>query len=195
MSTLNTLFMHRYTPLTESYLEGFWQVVSHDQMRQRPHPRLNSIAWVLWHITRVEDAGMNRFVMQQPQVLDSADWMVRMNLPWRHHGGEMTLAEVDQLSARIDLDGLYRYMQAVHMRTREIVSTIDQNMLAQPLNIAFVHQVVVDEELGLRNLDSLATHYASWDKGKCLMTFGLTHPFQHVGEMETLASLMDITFE
>jgi hypothetical protein len=195
MSTLNTLFMHRYTPLTESYLEGFWQVVSHDQMRQRPHPRLNSIAWVLWHITRVEDAGMNRFVMQQPQVLDSADWMVRMNLPWRHHGGEMTLAEVDQLSARIDLDGLYRYMQAVHMRTREIVSTIDQNMLAQPLNIAFVHQVVVDEGLGLRNLDSLATHYASWDKGKCLMTFGLTHPFQHVGEMETLASLMDITFE
>jgi hypothetical protein len=195
MSTLNTLFMHRYTPLTESYLEGFWQVVSHDQMRQRPHTRLNSIAWVLWHITRVEDAGMNRFVMQQPQVLDSADWMVRMNLPWRHHGGEMTLAEVDQLSARIDLDGLYRYMQAVHMRTREIVSTIDQNMLAQPLNIAFVHQVVVDEGLGLRNLDSLATHYASWDKGKCLMTFGLTHPFQHVGEMETLASLMDITFE
>jgi hypothetical protein len=195
MSTLNTLFMHRYTPLTESYLEGFWQVVSHDQMRQRPHPRLNSIAWVLWHIARVEDAGMNRFVMQQPQVLDSADWMVRMNLPWRHHGGEMTLAEVDELSARIDLDGLYRYMQAVHMRTREIVSTIDQNMLAQPLNIAFVHQVVVDEGLGLRNLDSLATHYASWDKGKCLMTFGLTHPFQHVGEMETLASLMDITFE
>ena len=195
MSTLNTLFMHRYTPLTEFYLEGFWQVVSHDQMRQRPHPRLNSIAWVLWHITRVEDAGMNRFVMQQPQVLDSADWMVRMNLPWRHHGGEMTLAEVDELSARIDLDGLYRYMQAVHMRTREIVSTIDQNMLAQPLNIAFVHQVVVDEGLGLRNLDSLATHYASWDKGKCLMTFGLTHPFQHVGEMETLASLMDITFE
>jgi hypothetical protein len=81
------------------------------------------------------------------------------------------------------------------MRTREIVSTIDQNMLAQPLNIAFVHQVVVDEGLGLRNLDSLATHYASWDKGKCLMTFGLTHPFQHVGEMETIASLMDITFE
>jgi hypothetical protein len=53
MSTISTLFMQRYTPLTEFYLEGFWQMVTPDQMRQRPHPRLNSIAWVMWHIARV----------------------------------------------------------------------------------------------------------------------------------------------
>ena len=195
MSPISTLFMHRYTPLTEFYLAGFWQVVTPDQMRQRPHPRLNSIAWVMWHIARVEDAGLNRFVMQQPQVLDSADWTVQMNLPWRNHGGEMTLAEVDELSARIDLDGLHRYMQAVQTRTRAIVATLDETVLAQPLEHAFVQQVVVDEGLVLRNPDGFVTNYASWDKGKCLMTFGLTHPFQHVGEMETLATLMDITFD
>ncbi|MFZ9858264.1 MAG: DinB family protein [Roseiflexaceae bacterium] len=195
MNTISTMFMQRYTPLTEFYLEGFWQYVSPDQMRQRPHQRVNSIAWVMWHIARVEDAGLNRFVMQQPQVLDSGDWTTQMNLPWRHHGGEMTLSEVDELSARIDLDGLHRYMQAVQTRTRAIVATLDETILAQPLDVAFVQQVVVDEGLVLRNATGFVTNYASWGKGKCLMTFALTHPFQHVGEMETIASLMNITFD
>lgn len=195
MSTLNTLFMQRYTPLTEFYFAGFWQVATPDQMRQRPHPRLNSIAWNLWHIARVEDAGINRFVMHQPQVLDSADWMTQMNLPWRHHGGAMTLTEVDELNTTIDLAGLQRYMQAVHNRTRTIVATIDQTTLSQSLDPAFVRQVVVNEGLGLRNHDDLAANYASWDKGKCLLTFGLTHPFQHLGEMETIASMLDIVWE
>lgn len=195
MSTLNTLFMQRYTPLTEFYVAGFWQVVTPDQMRQRPHPRLNSIAWNLWHIARVEDAGLNRFVMNQPQVLDSANWIEQMNLPWRHHGGEMTLAEVDELNTRIDLVGLQRYMQAVHERTRTIVATIDQTTLSQSLDPAFVRQVVVNEGLGLRNHHDLAANYASWDKGKCLLTFGLTHPFQHLGEMEVIASLLGIDWE
>lgn len=195
MSTLSTLFMQRYTPLTEFYLAGFWQVVTPAQMRQRPHPRLNSIAWNLWHIARVEDAGLNRFVMHQAQVLDSADWMAQMNLPWRHHGGEMTLAEVDELNTRIDLAALHRYMQAVHDCTRAVVATIDQSTLLQPLDLAFIRQVVVDEGLVLRNPDGFVTNYASWDRGKCLMTFGLTHPFQHLGEMETIASMLDIVWE
>jgi hypothetical protein len=133
--------------------------------------------------------------MQQTQVLDNADWTAHMNLPWRHHGGEMTLTEVDELSARIDLDGLHRYMQAVQTRTRAIVNTLDETILAQPLDSAFVQQVLVVEGLVLRNAAGFVTNYASWDKGKCLMTFGLTHPFHHVGEMETLATLMDITFD
>lgn len=195
MNTLPALFMHRYTPLTDFYLAGFWQLVTPAQMRQRPHPRLNSIAWNLWHLTRVEDAGLNRFVMHQPQVLDSADWMDQMNLPWRHHGGEMTLAEVDDLNARIDLAALQRYMQAVHARTRHIVATLDQTTLDRPLDPAFVRQVVIDEGLAMRNPEAFIANYASWDRGKCLMTFGLTHPFQHVGEMETIASLLDSTWE
>ena len=28
-----------------------------DQMRRRPHPHLNSIAWLLWHMARSEDMG------------------------------------------------------------------------------------------------------------------------------------------
>ena len=40
-------------------------------MRVRPHPQLNSIAWNLWHLTRVEDTAVNCFVADLPQVLDA----------------------------------------------------------------------------------------------------------------------------
>jgi uncharacterized damage-inducible protein DinB len=188
------LFLQRYVPLTDFYLSGFWQDVSPNQMRQRPHPRVNSIAWNLWHITRCEDAGINRFVMRQTQVLDEGDWMPKLNLPWRHHGGDMTFAEVDELNQRINVDALQAYMAAVQARTRQQLPAIMQLPLTNTLDATFVQQVVDHEGLALRNQAGFTQNYTGWSLGKCLMTFALTHPFQHVGEMEVLASMLDINF-
>jgi hypothetical protein len=88
------LFRQRYDVLYEFWLGGIWKDVPEDLMRQRPHPRVNSIAWNLWRLTRVEDAGLNRFVVDRSQVLDDGQWRQRMNVPWRHHGSGMTFAEV-----------------------------------------------------------------------------------------------------
>ncbi|TFG47472.1 MAG: DinB family protein, partial [Anaerolineales bacterium] len=110
---MTSLFLQRYDVLNNFYLAGIWDTVPQDLMRQRPHPRVNSIAWIMWHLVRVEDAGLNRFVMDGSQVLDESDWMQRMNVPWRHNGGEMTLAGVDELSRMVDLPALRAYSQAV----------------------------------------------------------------------------------
>ena len=118
------LFFERYEPLCNFYLAGIWAQVPYDLMRQRPNPEVNSIAWNLWHLARVEDAGLNRFVVDRFQVLDEGSWMERMNLPWRHHGSEMRLKDVDELDKRIDLVGLQAYSLAVQERTREVVMTL-----------------------------------------------------------------------
>ena len=64
------IFLQRYDALYSSYLGEIWKTVPADLMRERPHPQVNSIAWNLWHLTRVEDAGLNRFVVDRAQVLD-----------------------------------------------------------------------------------------------------------------------------
>lgn len=195
MNTLPALFMHRYTPLTDFYLAGFWQLVTPAQMRQRPHPRLNSIAWNLWHLTRVEDAGINRFVTDGVQVLDAGNWMQHMHLPWRHHGSDMTMDEVDELNRTIDLDALQAYMQAVQVRTRAVIPTINESLLDEHITANRAHAIMVTEELAVRNGPAFAQNYTGWSIAKCLMTFALTHPYQHVGEMEVIASLLDISFD
>jgi uncharacterized damage-inducible protein DinB len=189
------LFLQRHAVLYDFYLESFWKVISEDLMRQRPHPGVNSIAWILWHMTRVEDSGLNRFVADRPQVLDDEPWMQRMNAPWRHNGGGMNFEEVDALSQRVDLPALHEYSRAVQRRTHEIVDQIDQVDLGETLQAERASKILIDEGLGHSNAADLAKWYTGWSKGRSLMTFGLTHPNQHVGEMGVIASLLGVVFE
>ena len=191
---MTSLFLQRYDVLNNFYLAGIWDTVPQDLMRQRPHPRVNSIAWIMWHLVRVEDAGLNRFVMDASQVLDESDWMQRMHVPWRHNGSEMTLDGVDDLSQMIDLTALRAYSQDVQVRTRDILAHIDQVDLDATLQEPHVRKVIVDEGLGYTDPEGFIKNYTGWSKGRCLMTYGLTHPFQHLGEMETIASLLGVVF-
>ena len=189
------LFLQRHDVLYDFLLADVWERVPEDLMRQRPDPRINSIAWILWHLTRGEDAGLNRFVVDRPQILDEGAWLDRMNLPWRHHGSGMTFAEVDDLDQRIDLQALHAYSNAVRQRTREIVSQIDQVDLGDTLSLERTRMIAIDEGLAHPSATDLAEWYAGWTKGRCLMNFGLTHPYQHVGEMGVIASLLGIVYD
>ena len=189
-----TVFLQRYDPLCNNYLAGYWLHVPHDLMRKRPHPRANSIAWNLWHIARCEDAGMNRFVINGSQVLDDGRWMERMSLPWRHHGTEMSITEVDQLDQRIDLSALQEYSRAVQARTRAVIKTLEMDDLDAEMDEERLRQIMVNEGLAHSNAEGFIKNYLGWSKGKCLMTFGLTHSWQQVGEMEVIASLLGVEF-
>ena len=79
------LVLVRYDWLRERFDSYEDQTEAH--WRARPHG-LNSIAWLVWHVARCEDGGLNRLVIDRPQVLDdpTARWMERMRVPLRHHG-------------------------------------------------------------------------------------------------------------
>ena len=201
------LFLQRYDPLYNFWLDGLWTMVPADLMRVRPDPRLNSIAWNLWHLTRAEDAGINRFVADLPQVLDAGgvgdasvlddagDWAQRMNIPWRHHGSGMTFAEVDELDQRINLDALHGYSEAVQARTRAIIAELDRFDLDATLDEPHLRQVLFEEGLAHPNSAGLLENYLGWTKGKSLFNLGLTHPYQHVGEIGVIATLLGIEFD
>ena len=192
---ITQLFYQRYDPLYNFWLAGLWELVPHELMRPRPHPKVNSIAWNLWHLARVEDAGLNRFVVDGVQVLDEAPWMERMNLPWRHHGSNMTFAEVDELSQRIDLTALQAYSDAVQARTRQIVSGITLDDLDAVMDELRLRVIIIDEGLAHSDPQGFIQNYLSWSAGKCLFNFCLTHPYQHVGEIGVIASLLGVEFE
>lgn len=189
------LFLERYDVLCDFWLEGIWTTVPDDLKRQRPHPQVNSVAWNLWHVIRVEDAGLNRFVVDRPQVLDEDTWLHKLNVPWRHHGSGMTFAEVDELSQRVQLEALHDYGRAVQARTREIAAHLAHVDLDAPLLPDRLRAIVIAEGLAHSNPVGLVEVYTGWTKGRCLMNFGLTHPYQHVGEMGVIASLLGIVWD
>jgi hypothetical protein len=118
-----------------------------------------------------------------------------MNTPWRHNGFGMTFEEVDELSRGIDLSALHAYSDAVCARTVAIVTNLAADRLDEVLQPERLRPVLFDEGLAIpREAAGLLANYTGWTKGRCLMNLGLTHAFQHVGEIGVIASLLGVDF-
>jgi hypothetical protein len=115
-------FLLHYQRVHAQVERDFLQCLSNEQMRLRPHG-LNSIAWLVWHMARCEDA-LNVLIAGRPQVLDQEHWPTRLNLSLRDVGTGMADDEVSDLSARLDLAALRGYYIAVGRRTVEVVTSL-----------------------------------------------------------------------
>ena len=69
---LGSFFLPPHETMCTQISDRFTQLTD-DQMRLRPHPHLNSIAWLLWHMAS-EDMGVNRLIANRPDVLTGDGW-------------------------------------------------------------------------------------------------------------------------
>ncbi len=90
--------------------------ISHAQLVYRPDGDSNSIAWLLWHLTRVEDDHISE-IADSEQVWTSQGWAGRFELPLEPSdtGFGHTSAQVVQVDVAPDL--LVGYQEMVHDMT------------------------------------------------------------------------------
>jgi DinB superfamily len=89
-------FLIHHAQVHSQVAREFLQDLSDEQMRLRSNG-LNSVAWLVWHMARCEDA-LNVLIANRPQILDQNDWLTRLNLSLRDVGTGMTDDEVSDLS-------------------------------------------------------------------------------------------------
>jgi len=111
------------------------------QMRSIPGSLDHSLAWVLWHMTRIEDATMNLLVAGSPQVLLRENWLERMEIAVRDTGNAMEPAGVADLSAAINVPALRAYRMSVGRQTRAIVMRLQAQELKQKVDPARLGQM------------------------------------------------------
>jgi len=88
-----------------------------DQLAQRPADGANTVGWLVWHLSRVQDdhvadaAGLE-------QVWTSGGWHERLGLPFEaaETGYGHSAEQVAQVGG-IDADQLLGYLDAVHQQT------------------------------------------------------------------------------
>ena len=85
-----------------------------------------TIAWVVWHIARIEDLTMGILAAGGDQIFDET-WRQKIKSPITDRGFALTDAEIMDLSRQIDTQELLNYRRVVGDRTREMISqfTID----------------------------------------------------------------------
>jgi hypothetical protein len=163
--------------------------LSETQRRARPHG-LNSVAWLLWHLARVEDGCVSMLVLGQSQLLDEDHWHTRLGIGRRDLGTGMTKAEVAEMSERIVLDQLVAYRDAVGRRTRALLPSLwpDRwNAFVDPADIDRAAEAAVVSEPAAA---AMRQFLPSQTREAALHWWGLHHSLMHLGQLAMLRGLL-----
>lgn len=115
-----------------TYYDEIWDGLNHEAFIAIPTPKDATIAWNIWHITRIEDITANLLIRDERQILDDA-WLEKLGVNVRDTGNAMTDEEIMDFSRRVDMDALRRYRDAVGARTRDILSSLEPQDLKRKI--------------------------------------------------------------
>lgn len=122
-----------------------------------PTAQDETIAWVLWHIARIEDLTMGILVARGAQVFNK-DWQLRINSSITDTGNALSDEEIMTMSQHINREELLAYRNEVGKRTREIVKSLSYEDMIRRISSQDIERIkqvggVTKEEDSLWLLD------------------------------------------
>ena len=127
-----------------SFEDELWQGLSEADARRIAPGTEHSIAWIMWHIARIEDVTMNILVAGGAQVMLGGRWHEQMNVAARDTGNAMPAEQVALLSDTIHLPALRAYRLHVGQQTRAVVQRLSPSELFQKVTPVRLGQLVSD---------------------------------------------------
>lgn len=93
-----------------------------EQLAYRPQPTANSIAWLIWHLTRVQDDHVSE-VAGTEQAWTAGGWAERFGLPFDHSATGWSHTSEQAGRVRVDSPALLTaYYDAVHERSLAFIA-------------------------------------------------------------------------
>lgn len=108
--------------------------LSVDDLLWRPYDTANSIAWILWHIARMEDVQIAPLAGTD-EVWVRDGWVERFGLPYRPRAMGYGQSAEEVAAFRLeDPTLLTGYYEAVHAATIEFVDSLSEEDLARVID-------------------------------------------------------------
>jgi hypothetical protein len=152
-----------------------------DQIRCIPPKSEHSIAWILFHIARIEDITMHLLVAGTLQLFIQDNWANKLNVNIIHSANSMNDQGIATLSAQLDIAALRAYRQAVGRGTREIVQKLKPEELKQKANPLRL-QKVMDEGALLPEAIGILNYWSKRTIAGLLLMPPTRHNFLHLNE-------------
>jgi hypothetical protein len=109
----------RISAVVHSALNG----ASMDVLTFRVDPGANTMAWLIWHLARVQDDHISELVGNE-QVWIKGGWVERFDLPFDHAATGFRQSTGEVAAVRAEADLLAGYYDAVHVRTIDYLHTL-----------------------------------------------------------------------
>lgn len=152
MSPMNSagLLVDSFGRIQEAVHEAV-EGLTEDELAARVDPDANSIAWLVWHLTRIQDDHLAG-AFGTDQLWEADGWRDRFGLPFGKGatGYGQTSAQVGKVRAPADL--LTGYYDAVHARTLDLVRSVTNADLDRVVDAAWDPPVT----LGVRLVSVIA---------------------------------------
>ncbi len=177
------------TELTPDELYSFENALLDDmteeQIRRIPRNCDHSVAWLIWHMARIEDVAMNMLLAGGPQLLKQADWPERMGITVINTGNLMDEAGVIELSAAVDIEALRAYRLAVGRQTQAIIQDLQSEQLKKKVDPALLEQVMAEGAV-VEEARDLINYWGKRTIAGLLLMPATRHNFVHLNEGERL---------
>jgi hypothetical protein len=111
----------RISAVVHSALNG----ASLEVLTFRVDPGANTMAWLIWHLARVQDDHISELVGQE-QVWITGGWVERFNLPFDHAATGFRQSTSEVAAVRVEADLLAGYYDAVHAGTIDYLHTLSE---------------------------------------------------------------------
>jgi DinB superfamily len=164
-----------------SFEDEVWQGSTEEITRAIPRGGDHSIAWIFWHLTRIEDITMNILLSGTQQLFTLGGWHDRLGTILRDTGNDMSQAEIMTLSNQLDIGALREYRIAIGRRTREIVVQLpapDLNTKVSPARL----QRLLDEGAVTEGARGLLDYWGGLTYAGLLLMPPTRHSFIHINE-------------
>lgn len=155
------------------------------QIREIPDQMDHSIAWIIWHIARIEDVTMNLLVTGKEQLFTRDAWMRKMGISAPHTGNAMSRSEIAVLSKAIDMESLRSYRLAVGRQTEMIVKELQPDDVGQKVSPSRL-DLVVQAEAVRREAKGLLDYWGKRTIAGLLLMPPTRHCFVHLNEAERI---------
>jgi hypothetical protein len=126
-----------------------------------PDPNGTSIAWNIWHITRIEDITANILIANGKQVLNNT-WLKKISTTIRDTGNAMTKNEIREFSSSLNMNMLVSYRAEVDRRTRDIITNLKQPDLKRKMKPESIARIL--DERGVTSHEDSAWLLDSWGR-------------------------------
>jgi len=156
--------------------------MTEEQFRTCPQG-LNSLAWLFWHMARVEDGLVSCIAVGRDQLFEQDDWRERLGIARADVGTGMSKPEVAELSKQIDLSELWEYRDAVGRRTRGMVKDLWPDRWTEPIGVEDIRRAAAAGVIRSEAATGMENYLPGKPRESALFWWGLNHTLMHLGQV------------
>jgi uncharacterized damage-inducible protein DinB len=113
---------------SHGYLTKALNGLTQEETTWSPSPECNSISFILWHMTRVEDFFVNRVIQREKELYETQKWQEKLGTPTKAY--QYTVEELQAWRAP-KLEILREYANSVREKTLAFLNSIPPERLSE----------------------------------------------------------------